>query len=353
MKLSVLAEELNVALKRCSAVLPRKSKLPITENVLVSVLGDGNAYLKATDLETEVIVLVPVWARDESGEFLVSKEDIKVLSKFKGDIEIEVTDDLVIYKGKNTLKSQVKHDVSEFPDIWNGVADNLFEIDAVELKKKFKIKNMAAKDLTRRMLCGIHFNRNSIETVDGFRVARIKCDFHNEQPFIMPIETVKSLEKTIDKNTELLKFSKTENRVVINCRDFVLTFRPIDSSFFNVDNILNEDPYYEVEVNKKSLLDFTNTVVALKTKAPMKLTLEDSKLTCSINSENHTLEKKLDVENDNLKTLEIHFNPKYLQEALKCIDEEQVTLGLTSEVSPVIISTPGEVYLVLPIRVSK
>ena len=49
----------------------------------------------------------------------------------------------------------------------------------------------------------------------------------------------------------------------------------------------------------------------------------------------------------------IGFNPKFIYEAMKCIDDKEIKIEMTSPRSPALIHATGEKYLVLPVNLDR
>ena len=70
-------------------------------------------------------------------------------------------------------------------------------------------------------------------------------------------------------------------------------------------------------------------------------------------SEIGKVEEQLTVESNNKERLEISFSSKYMLEAIKTIQEEELLLLLNSDVKPIIIKSLTDeslIQLILPIK---
>jgi DNA polymerase-3 subunit beta len=118
--------------------------------------------------------------------------------------------------------------------------------------------------------------------------------------------------------------------------------------------MLSSDYLTKVDVNKKEFLDSIDRATLLVTeseKRPIILNITEGSLEVNVNSSKGSLHEDIDINKDG-KDIMIGFNPKFLIDALKVIDDEQVNIYFVNPKAPCFIKDKEEsyIYLILPVN---
>ena len=118
--------------------------------------------------------------------------------------------------------------------------------------------------------------------------------------------------------------------------------------------MLSSNYTVKVNVNKKDLLDGINRAVPFVhegEKKPVRFNFENDSLTMSIVSMEGGNNDYINIEKEGNDVL-IGFNPKFIIDALKVIDEETVSLYMINSKAPCFIKNESEsfIYLILPVN---
>ena len=133
--------------------------------------------------------------------------------------------------------------------------------------------------------------------------------------------------------------------------------RLIDGEYFQIKQMLTSDYETKVTINKKVLLDCIDRATLLSDendKRPIIMKIADSVMKLQIRSKKGKMNEKLEINQDG-KELLIGFNPKFYIDALRVIDEEEISLYMTSAKAPCFIKDEKEsfIYLILPVNFSE
>ena len=136
--------------------------------------------------------------------------------------------------------------------------------------------------------------------------------------------------------------------------DTVVVSRLIEGDYFNVDQMLSSDYETKVKINKKEFLnciDRATLLVKEGDKKPIIINITDESMVLKINSILGSMNEDIDIEKIG-KDLMIGFNPKFLIDALRVIDDEEVELYMVNSKAPCFIKNQEEtyIYLVLPVN---
>ena len=118
--------------------------------------------------------------------------------------------------------------------------------------------------------------------------------------------------------------------------------------------MLSSDYETKVMINKKEFLnciDRATLLVKEGDKKPIIIDIQDGNMQLRINSQIGSMDEDIDIEKEG-KDILIGFNPKFLMDALKVIDDETISIYLVNAKAPCFIKDDMEnyIYLILPVN---
>ena len=130
--------------------------------------------------------------------------------------------------------------------------------------------------------------------------------------------------------------------------------RLIDGEYFKIDHMLSSDYETKVKINKKEFLDCIDRAtlfVKEGDKKPIIINIQDGQMELQIDSQVGSMKEDIDIEKEG-KDIMIGFNPKFLIDALKVIDDEEVSIYLMNAKAPCFIRDDNQqyIYLILPVN---
>ena len=130
--------------------------------------------------------------------------------------------------------------------------------------------------------------------------------------------------------------------------------RLIEGEYFRIEQMLSSDYETKVKINKREFLnciDRATLLVKEGDKKPIIIHIEDGNMELTINSQLGSMDENIDIEKEG-KDILIGFNPKFLIDALRVIDEEEVSVYLVNPKAPCFIKDDNEtyIYLILPVN---
>ena len=128
----------------------------------------------------------------------------------------------------------------------------------------------------------------------------------------------------------------------------------IEGEYFRIDQMLSSDYETKVKINKKELLsciDRATLLVKEGDKKPIIINIMDEIMELKIQSQLGSMNEEIMISKEG-KDLLIGFNPKFLIDALRVIEDEEVTIYLMNAKAPCFIRDEKEsyVYLILPVN---
>ena len=244
----------------------------------------------------------------------------------------------------------------------------------IERNKNITLSQFSLKEVIRQTIFSISVNDSNkmmtgelfevngdtlrVVSLDGHRMAIRKIvlkDEYESTKVIVPGKTLNEISKILtgDNEKEVQIFFGA-NHILFEFDDTIVVSRLIEGEYFKVDQMLSSDYATKVSLNKKDFLDSIERAIILireNDKKPIILNIEDSKMSLKLNSSFGTMNAEILIHKTG-QDLMIGFNPKFLSDALRIIDDEEVTLYMMNAKSPCFIKDEDEsyIYLILPVN---
>ena len=187
-----------------------------------------------------------------------------------------------------------------------------------------------------------------------FRKIELKDSFDSIK-VIVPGKTLNELMKILSGGTDdEVRLFFTSNHIVFEFNNTTVVSRLIEGEYFKIDQMLSSDYETKVSINKKDMLDCIDRATLLVKegdKKPIIITIKDNNMELKMNSVVGSLNEDIEISKEG-KDIMIGFNPKFLIDALRVIDDEEVTLYLMNPKAPCFIRNKDEsyIYLILPVN---
>ncbi len=349
-----------------------KTTTPILDGVLIEAYND-TLKLITYDLEigTEHTLDCNI---SEEGSTVV---DIKMLNEIvrkieDEEIEISVENSLFILKSVNGVFKLATMNPDEFPklpqfDIESSVVLNQKKLKDMIKRTIFSISTDENRPIYNGALLKVEDNILTIVAIDGFRLSLRK--FFNETDInnfkaIIPGKVLSELLKILTDTDEndTVKIGINRNQALFKVGRSIIISRIIEGEFLNYNNIIPENSEIKVKVKTKSLMDsFERVALFAKEnkekdkKSPVKMSIGIDGIVLSCASETGDAKEMISATVEG-KDLEIGFNPRYVIEALKAIDDTEICVEFNSSISPVLIKPVIKndfIYVVLPIKLKQ
>ena len=340
-----------------------KSTMPALEGVLVKA-KDGKLILTGYDLEIGITTCIDAMIYEEGAAVINAKLFSEIIKRMPEDqIEIETDDRLTVYltSGKSDYKIIGIPD-SEFPELPSVSVNDPITMNGETLASMIRqtIYAVSDKDIKpahKGSLFEIENKTIKIISVDGYRLAIRKedIDFDGEKSFIVPGKSLSEVEKLITDDTETVTISAGDRHIVLNIGNYSIITRLIEGEFMNYKTAIPPNHSTEIRVNSRkfiSSIDRMSLLLNERMKSPIRCRIENGMIKTSCNTPlgqaNDEFEANIEGED-----LEIGFDNKYMLDALRNADTDEVKIQMNSPLSPmVILPSEGDsfIFLVLPVR---
>jgi DNA polymerase-3 subunit beta len=207
-------------------------------------------------------------------------------------------------------------------------------------------------------LIEINGNQLKVVSLDGHRISiryiEMK-DSYDHKKVVVPGKTLQEVSKIIPGGVDdEVVIYLTNNHIVFEFDDTTVVSRLIEGEYFKIDQMLSSDYETKVKINKRELLDCIDRATLLVKegdKKPIIMNITDGCMELKINSFIGSMNEEIDIEKEG-KDIMIGFNPKFFIDALRVIDEEEVSLYMVNPKAPCFIRDDAGkfTYLILPVN---
>ena len=320
--------------------------------------------MTTTDLDISMTSICECEVIESGKTTLPIKYLASAISKVvEGDVEIEVDQHqkASISAGNARYKLAGLPD-SEFPKLPKDDESCEYKIEQRVLKDMLrKVAYAASQDDTRRTLKGvlISFKDSSIKMVatDGRRLAltveELEFPKNAERDIVLPAKVVSELQRVLNNEGEVLvKIQKSQICFIIN--KLIIYSKLIEDNYPNYNQVIPKSNEEQILVDRQLLLDALEraSVMTMDEAHSTKLIFESGKLTVTSAASDIGEAKDVVATKYAGKKIEIMFNPSYIMDALRAIDDDEVTINLNDGHSPAVIKCSSAfIYVLMPLRI--
>ena len=199
-----------------------------------------------------------------------------------------------------------------------------------------------------------------IVSLDGHRISIRKLLLKEDtvsKKVIVPGKTLIEISKILSGEMEdMVNIFFTENHIIFEFDQTIVVSRLIEGEYFKIDQMLSNDYETKVRINKKEFLnciDRATLLVKEGDKKPVIINITDEIMELKIKSQLGTMDEEIMITKEG-RDLLIGFNPKFLIDALRVIEDEEVDLYFMNAKAPCFIKDEKEtyIYLILPVNFS-
>ena len=357
-----LVNALSIVMKAIST----KTSSVILESILITA-ADNRVVLDATDTELSIQTEVDAIIVNPGGVVLNAKLFSEIIRKFENTdslIELDVDKDF-----KTTIRCDqavfniMGIDPVEFIPMPHVDRDDFIKLSQFSLKEVIRQTEFstAISDINRMMggeLIDVKDNVAKFVTLDGHRMSirniELNGSFENQR-CVVPIKSLQEVMRIIDSDTQKdvnIYFSK--DHILFEFDKTLVLSRILDGEYFRIETMLSSDYDTKVTVSRnrfQSAIEQAMILIRENEHKPLILNIENGILTLSVNSSLGFMDAKVNIEKSG-SDLKIAFNPKFLVDALKVIDDDFVDIYFTNAKSPCFIRDDKNsyTYLILPVN---
>lgn len=365
MKISCLRTDLANAVSNVSRAVAAKSTIPSLEGILIKSYGE-KMCISGYNLEIGITTDIEATIQSE-GEIVVSAKLFSdIVRRLPEEIvSIETDERMVTYISCGHVDYQIVGMSSvEYPDLPTFEQTDGFKINAKILKDMIRQTVYAVSDNTSKpiytgSLFEIDNNQFRIVAIDGYRMAirTETIDNKTTNSFVVPGKTQLEVLKLISDDEKDIEIIIGQRYITFKVSNYKVISRLIEGTFMNYNASIPKDNKTEVVIKTRTIIDSVERMSLLnneRIQSPVrcKFVENEIKLSCasSVGRANDIINVPIIGE-----SIEIGFNNRYLLDALKNTDTDEVKLVLNSAVEPMIIKPVKDnnfLCIVVPMRLA-
>lgn len=364
MKFVCSKSNLLTGVQTVSKAVPSKTTMSILECILIDTTK-GNITLTANDMELGIETII-------EGN-IIEKGIIALDAKIFLDIVRKLPDSNITVEVDSSYKTTITCEKAKFNIIGKSGEDFSY-LPQIERNESVMVSQYTLKEVVRQTIFSISDNDNNkimsgelfeinenelkVVSLDGHRISIRKIELKNSYPHkkvIVPGKTLNEISKILSGDADKdVTMSFTSKHIVFEFDNTTVVSRLIEGEYFKIDQMLSSDYETKVKINKKEFLDCIDRATLLVKegdKKPIIINITDDIMELKINSTVGSMNENIDIAKSG-KDLMIGFNPKFLIDALKVIDDEEIDIYLVNPKAPCFIKDAAEkyIYLILPVN---
>ena len=355
-----LLNGINIVLKAVSS----KTTMPILECILVDASSD-EIRLLANDMELAIQTAVTGDILEPGKAAIDAKlfsEIVRKLPENEVLIETDGSDNVHIACEQANFRISGRNgdDFIALPDVERGayICLSQFTLKEVIRQTIFSIAVNETNLLMTGELFEIQENRLRVVSLDGHRISVRNVelrDVYPPQKVVVPGKTLMEISRILPGEKEedvYIFFGK--NHIMFEFGRTIVVSRLIEGEYFRIDQMISMDYETRLSVSKRALTESIERSILLireSEKKPIVMNIKDDSLEMTLTSMIGSMDESIPAEklgND----LMIAFNPRFILDAMRVIDDETVNLYLVNARTPCYIRDEegSYIYLILPVN---
>ena len=374
MKLIFTKSSLNKAVGIVMKAVPTRTTMSILECILIDA-STNEIKFTANDMELGIETIV-------EGE-IIEKGKVAIDAKIFSEIVRKLPDNDITIETDDNYTSTITCEKSKF-NIAGKSGDDFSYLPVIIKEKSISLSQFTLKEtINQTIFCTSPNDNNKMMTgelfevkdnvlkvvgLDGHRIAIRNINLSgnaDDVKVVVPGKTLNEISKILSSDAEsVVNIYFTNNHILFEFDNTMVVSRLIEGEYFKINQMLSSDYETKVVINKKEFLDSidrANLLIREGDKKPIIINITDGSLEVKVQSAIGSLNEDIDINKEGKEELAIDkrgkdimigFNPKFLIDALRVIDDETVDIYLVNPKAPCFIRDKEEnyIYLILPVN---
>lgn len=348
-----------------SRAVSTKATIPALEGVLIKAYND-NLNISGYNLEIGITTDIEARVVKEGEIVLGAKLLLDIVRRLPEEIvSVETDDRMVTYITCGKADYQIVGMPSvEYPDLptfqqTDGISVNSKVMRDMIRQTVYAVSDNTAKPIYTGSLYEISGGVLKIVAIDGFRMAirSESVESESETSFVVPGKTQLEVLKLVNDDDSNVDIIVGQRHITFKIKTYSVISRLIEGTFLDYKATIPASEKTTLVIKTRLMIESVERMSLLnseKIQSPVrcKFAEDEIRLSCasSVGRANDVI--SVPIIGDNV---EIGFNNRYMLEALKNTDTDEVKLVLNGPVSPIVIKpVKGDSFLsiVVPVRLA-
>lgn len=374
MKLVCHKQQLLKIINTVQKAVSSKAIMPILECIKIEALANGELFVTGNNLD--------ICIEYKDGCTVKEAGEIALSSRMFGEIVRRLPDeDVSISVNENNNVTTIKCNKSEF-NIQGLSASEYPDMPEITEKYRFSMKQKSLKKMIRKTIFAVSLNETrkpvltgslfeaeagvlSVVSTDGYRLAICKEIIDSSLSnikFVIPGLTLREIFKVLEDDEEkMVDIIVSDRHVMFKFEKYNVVTRLLEGEYINYKPILMTPNNIVVVANTLELAEslerasllINDDISAKAEKVPVRLNITMDKIEINCMTGKGKVHDSVDV-SVNGEDIEIGFNHKYLLEALKACEEDEIKMEFSNPRSSCFIRSntndDSYTFMILPVR---
>lgn len=367
MKFICRQDQLTSGVSIVSKAVSSKSTLPILECILIEA-KNHQIKLTANDMELAIETIIEGDILEEGKIAIEAKLFSEIIRKLpNSDVTIDVADNYQIKitceKAKFSIMGKPGDDFSYFPDIEKEKNIHLSQFTLKELIRQtlFSISDNENNKLMTGELFEVNNNKLTVVSLDGHRISIRNAELEGENDpvkVVVPGKTLNDISKILSGElSDMVHIYFTDKHILFEMDKTKVVSRLLEGEYYRINRMLSSDYETKIVLNKKEFyncIDRATLLIKESDKRPIILSVTDDMMDLQVSTSIGSMKEEMEIHKEG-KDIMIGFNPKFLMDALRVIDDEEITIYMVNPKAPCFIKDENGsyIYLILPVNFNR
>ena len=353
-----------------------RTTIPILTGIKI-VASEEGVTLTGSDSDISIESFIPKEEDDKEIIEIKQPGSIVLQARFFSDMVKKLPSDFVEIEVQNHLQTVIRSgnsefdliglDAEEYPHLPQIEEENVFKIPTDLLKAMIRQTSFAVSTSeTRPVLTGVNWKVENNElyciATDSHRLAQRKAKVEMETPanynVVIPGKSLNELSKILADSNESIEIVITENQILFKAKHLLFFSRLLEGNYPDTSRLIPSESKTDIVLHTKEFLRAIDRASLLaregKNNVVKLITLQDQLIEISSNTPEvgKVVEEMKGISMDG-EELKISFSAKYMMDALRAIEGNEIKITFTGAMRPFVIypiNDDSTLQLILPVR---
>ncbi|MFU0832023.1 MAG: Beta sliding clamp [Oscillospiraceae bacterium] len=364
MKITCDKQKLNESVLNIQKAVSTKSSVPALEGILIRT-DENSVFLCGYDLELGITTIFDCEVEEKGSIVLNARLFSEIVRRLPGP-EVTISSDekqmAIIHSGEAEF-SIVGIPAQEYPELPAVSGETTLKIQSATLRSMihqtlFAVAENDAKPIHTGTLFELEQNRIRLISVDGYRLAireePVQSSLNTN--FVVPGKTLGEVLKLLSDDEREVELQIGRRHILFNIENYTVISRLLEGEFLDYRAAIPKDCSTELKVSTQNFINSVERVSLLITdrlKSPVRCIFENNEIRLSCSTAIGRANDKLAAAHMSGDSLEIGFNNRFLLDALRNTECDEIRIQMSGPLSPMRILPPegnSFLFLVLPVR---
>ena len=367
MKITCNRTALHEGAQLASSIVPARTPKPILQ--CAKILADKKeqkVIVLATDGEVTIEYTITQVKVEDGGSMVLPADRLAAILHEGTDetVDLELKDSICEVVGKDSRFRIYGHDPDDYPVLEFKSMEDMLTIQGGVLGRMIhRSVFSAAQENTRYAINGVLWEQKGkklcMVATDGRRLAKIegliaKAEADQQRTAIMPVKTMQLVAKVLHDPEEKVQIGFLENQMIVCTTAVKVMSNLVQGRFPRYEDVIPNDCDKKVRIETELLRSGVRQVALLMNEQSKGVLLAFSKDKLHLSSstpEAGDADIDIPVKYED-EDFNIGFNPHYILDALRVIEDPEVTFEMAEAGKPGMIRTGKDfLYVLMPVSV--